>query len=262
VLVLFKEKMPNIDFIPDVFYDGEFPYNVYFDNLPLKNIVIRQGIINAAVDSQNAKLLEAQGTAGSLAARLDESLDSDGTLSVAAIDDALHNIGAHTDGTYDSVDYVRMKLEERTKLENINDDATSFALEINSTVLDNTTVHFLDSDTITGELIGPSSIKLHTAFSTDSLRIRFYDVEPSTSDYINYDATGISDPYVSGSLRVYVNGIRLSSSANVLVYPGSDGPTGTWTALSYTEDADNGLFVLSRAITGDDIIRIDFDQNI
>ena len=258
--------MPNIDLIPDVLYDGSHPYHYHFDNLPLKNIVIRQQIINAAVDIQNAILTEAKGTAGSLAARLDAALESDGTFSADSIDDTEHSIGAHTDGEYEGIEYVRMTQDERDKLALINDEATEFSIQIEDDVLSNGPVTFESSDTIDVELIEPATIKFNATFSTDSLRLRYYDVTPvnqdEVPDYTNYFANGLETPYVDGSLRVYINGIRLTADADVLVYAVDDGPSGSWTEISYEESASEGTFALTRAITESDIIRVDFDTEI
>ena len=42
--------MPNIYTIPEVYYTGLMPYRHEFDNMPLRNILGRQTIINNAVD--------------------------------------------------------------------------------------------------------------------------------------------------------------------------------------------------------------------
>jgi hypothetical protein len=62
---------------------------------------------------------------------------------------------------------------------------------------------------------------------------------------------------VEGSLRVYVNGVRIFENDGVYA-PGplADDP---WTLLSFTPDAINGSFVLSSAISEDDIIKVDYD---
>ena len=76
-------------------------------------------------------------------------------------------------------------------------------------------------------------------------------------DYINYTVDSISSPFVEGSLRVYVNGVRIFEDSEVYV----PGPLvdDSWTLLSFTADFDNGSFALSSAISEDDIIKIDYD---
>jgi hypothetical protein len=258
--------MPNIDLIPDVYYDPNHPYHYQFDNLPLKNIVIRQEIINSAVDVATAMILAAKGSTVSLAARLNVALEQDGTISSDTIDDSLHNIGAHTDGEYDGVEYVRMKQDERDKLENIADSAKNISIQIEDDVLSDGPVTFETSDTIEVELVSPSTIKLHTTFSTDALRVKYYNLTPVSQDlvpdYQNYFVNNLETAYAEGSLRVYVNGFRLSEDADVLVYLMAEGPTGTWIELSYTPDAEAGAFALSAPIGEDDIIRIDFDTEV
>jgi hypothetical protein len=257
--------MPRIDLVPEVYQDGEHVYHYHFDNLPLRNIITRQQIINIAVDQQAAILREAKGDANSLYARLNVALEQDGTLKLSAVDETLHNIGSHTDGEYEGVSYVRMTEAERDKLELIADEAKNITITAESTNIDSGEIELVDSTTIEVELVSPRTIKFHTTFGTNSLRLHYYDVEPTPADedpdYINYKTTEVSTPFVEDSLKIFVNGIRLTESADVLVY-GPDGPSEDWVALSYTPDADAGTFELSRAIDSDDIIRIDFDTEV
>src|SRR5476649_580731 len=101
--------MPDIDLIPEVLHQSLDPYHWYYDNLPLQNILDRISLVNYAVDNAEDILRKSVGTQGTLANRLAQSINDDGTLKTAAIDDALHNIESHSDnGTY-----VRMLLAER-----------------------------------------------------------------------------------------------------------------------------------------------------
>ena len=99
----------------------------------------------------------------------------------------------------------------------------------------------------------------------------FYDFTPVaqnivTPDYKSYKVTSIGTPYKQGTLRVYVNGIRLSES-NLVYIPFNFTVSGpSWKLMGYTEDvADvngivtSGKFTLSSTITASDIIRVDFD---
>ena len=45
--------MPNIDVIVPVYYNTLDPYYVYYDNLPLRNLVIRDELMNSAIESQH-----------------------------------------------------------------------------------------------------------------------------------------------------------------------------------------------------------------
>jgi hypothetical protein len=85
----------------------------------------------------------------------------------------------------------------------------------------------------------------------------YYDLEPITTDYVNYKVTPVNTPYIEDSLRVYINGIKLTTNTEVYV-PGNL-MTEEWTLNSFTPDHEAGTFELYAAITGDDIIRIDFD---
>jgi len=85
----------------------------------------------------------------------------------------------------------------------------------------------------------------------------YYDLEPITTDYISFKVTSVNTPYIEGSLRVYINGIKLTADNQVYV-PG-DVMTEDWSLNSFTPDHTAGTFELYAAITSDDIIRIDFD---
>ena len=78
-----------------------------------------------------------------------------------------------------------------------------------------------------------------------------------TPDHTNYQVDSISSVFIDGTLRVYINGVRIFADGQVYV-PGALA-TDQWTLMSFTPDSANGLFELSSAITEEDIIRIDFD---
>jgi len=262
--------MPRIDLITPVEYNSLWPYNSNYDNLPLKYILARQDLINLAVDQSEEILRNSVGTAGSLSNRLNQSLEEDGSLKTTAVDESLHNIGAHEDGTYESIDYVRMKADERDKLELIADEATSLKIQfetVSTTVLfENETVEFQDSETVQWTVTVPNIITANLAFPATAAHEHNYDLVPVhdnllTPDYINYKSTSGAIAYIEGSLRVYINGIRISENVDVYVYVADSGPSGTWYATSFTPDAENGTFALSRAIDASDVITIDFDRS-
>lgn len=268
--------MANIDSIQPVYYDAEYPYYVYYDNLPLRNIVTRQELINSAVENQRKILTDAIGTQGTLSNRLNRSLDADGALKTTAVDDSWHNIAYHTDGSYDDgvsiINYVRMKNEERAKLSLIADAATSLALQVEtpSTIVlfEDETVELIASSTIAWSVVAPNQIKADLTFATTSIHNHYYDLVPVhyntvTPDYQTYKVNSLASPYKDGSLRVYINGIRLTADTTAAphyVYvPSASGPSEDWTLMTFTPDSTNGLFTLNRAITVSDVIRIDFD---
>jgi hypothetical protein len=259
--------MPRIELIPEVFHAPQDLYHFHYDNLPLENILERQKIINSAVDNNSETLRESTGTQGSLSNRLAQSINDDGSLRTTAVDSTLHNIGAHTDGVFEDVDYVRMMLEERDKLALISDEATALKIQFNTAsvtaLFEDTTVEVTDSDTVTWEIIAPNMVRAHMAFPQEAAHGHNYDFIPVsqniiTPDYKNYKTTSISTPFIEGSLRVYINGIKLSETSTVYVIPAS-GPNGTWKLIKFTPNASAGMFALSASITSSDIIRIDFD---
>ncbi len=278
--------MPDIEKIEPTLHQPLDPYHWHYDNLPLQTILERQELINSAVDINSKLLRDATGTQGTIANRLQQSIDEDGTLKDDAIDIALHNIAQHTDGndtlTSDEIDdiaetlgyvvsnpvpYVRMLEAERSKLALISDNATALKLMYQgastTTTYEDETIELVDTDTATWEITSPNKLGINLSFPADAAHAHIYGAVPVASnlmspDYINYKTTSVATPYIYGSLRVYLNGIRLNATDSVYV-PGPDGPSGTSYLTKFTPDSDAGTFALSRAIDSDDIIVIDFD---
>ena len=266
--------MPNINSIPEVLYQADQPYHYHYDNLPLKNILTRIGLVNIQVDTNSDILRGACGSVGSLNSRLDVSLNDNGTIKETAVDATEHNIAHHTDGEKDGTSYVRMLLEERSKLDLIESQANKLFIQVEDTLptvgsfvtIDSGILKFKNSSTIFFDFIAPDTIKAHSLFPADYAHRHHYDLTPaytsSPPDYINYKTTSLGTSFVEGSLKVYVNGIRITSSPvlipNMSSYSGS---AVTWKLLSLaSQDYKNGTFALSATITASDVIRIDFDE--
>ena len=261
--------MPEINLIPEVLYNPENPYHFHFDNLPLKNILQRIDLVNAQVDINANILRGASGSAGTLSVRLSKSLEDNGDLKSTAVNSSLHNIAYHEDGTKDSISYVRMTKDERDKLSTVDSDANDISIKVESistsVLFNNGTVHFKDSDSIQFTIEAPSVVKATTNFPSTAAHQHYYDLEPahatpSSPDYQNYKTTSLGTAFVSNTLRVYVNGIRLSSDESVRVPDISTASTWTLTYIN-SETPASGLFSLNRALTASDVIRIDFDQS-
>ncbi len=260
--------MPRIELIPEVLYGPLDPIHWEIDNLPLKAILRRQDLINLALDNVIEQMRDAIGTQGSLANRLSQSIEANGDLKTSAVDEAMHSIEAHED----TDDYVRMTREESDKLEDIADNATNVSLKIYT---DNTTFNTFTegvftikpSTTVTPSFEAPNIMKLHLAFPEEAAHQHYYGVTPVNADegdpdFINYKVSN-TDPvtaFIEGSLKVYINGIRIFEEDEIYV----PGPTveASWTLLKFTSDAEAGLFELSAALSEDDIIRIDFDVSL
>lgn len=294
--------MPQIELVPVPLYQPSQPYNSQIDNIPIQALIDRILLVNSQVDIDANILSDAQGTQGSLANRLAQSINEDGTLKTSAIDEAQHNIAEHTDGSIIVndvvVSYVRMLQEERSKLENIASGATNIDILVN---LNNSvpsglpsqisivgiseieytsgTIELKPSDSIYWTVESDGSLKANTNFPSTVRHLHNYDIVPAhknvtSPDYKNYKVTSVGTAYRSGSLRVYINGIRLTESSNIdagRVSRGNYVPTSfssgtpTWVTYTYTEDDDtdgivtSGEFSLSSAITSNDVITIDFD---
>jgi hypothetical protein len=259
--------MPRIELVDVPLHDALDPYHFRFDNLPLQAMIVRQGIINDAVDINKQIMTESIGTQGTLANRLAQSIEDDGSLKIAAIDSALHSIEEHAD----TVTYVRMTKSERDKLALIDDESNELTLRIefddaittDDIAFTSGEVIIEDTSTVTWEVAAPNKLRANLGFPIAAAHQHYYDLKPVhvntvTPDYLNYKVTTVSTVFVSGSLRIHVNGIRISEFEEVFV---PDAITDTQSLLEFTPTATSGTFVLSRAITDDDIIRIDFDTS-
>jgi hypothetical protein len=290
--------MPDLTKLPVPQHQANQPYHWSYDNLPLKTLADRDEVINNAVNKHSQILNDAAGTQGNLANRLDQSIDENGNLKSSAVNESMHNIAEHTDGTktvepseltyYNStlgysevvnpVPFVRMLGSERDKLSSIPADATSVSIEFctddscspsNVILFDQGRIQFQPSPFITWEVgVGPNTVKPVLNTSLEYAHRHYYDIEPELIDEATneYDANGSGIPYIEGSLRVYLNGIRLSSEYEIF-YPKNPSDTSWASSTSmvkqgrnmYTPDHSNGKFTLLNSITENDVIRVDFD---
>jgi hypothetical protein len=281
--------MPQIELVPVPLYQPNQPYNNDQDNIPIQGLIDRILLVNSQVDIDADVLRTAVGSVGSLAARLAASLNDDGSLKTAAVDAAEHSIAHHIDGSVVisgvPYSYVRMTAEERAKLALVDNQATDLTLKVeiegttpsnvsNLSVIDIDEVVFQGgqvvlrgSDAITWRLDDDGALLADTTFPAAARHRHYYDVTPThqntlSPDYTNYK---VLYAYKEGTMRVYVNGVRLSSSAEVMVPTifGSEGPT--WVPLMFTEDTassgvvSSGKFSLSDSITSSEDIRVDYD---
>ena len=259
--------MPDIDKIPEVLHKATDPYHFHFDNIPLESILQRQEVMNFQIDSNAQIIRDASGTEGTVANRLSKSLEDNGDLKPEAIDDVEHNIGAHEDGEFMGIEYVRMLSDERAKLDSISDEATALKLQFNTVsttpLFTDETVEFENSDTVTWAITTPNKVRADLAFPASAAHNHFYDRAPAhasttSPDYKNYKTTTVATPFISGTLRVHVNGIRLTESVGIWVPPAS-GPNGTWILTYFVGSPSAGTFTLNRSLDPADITRIDFN---
>lgn len=260
--------MPNINSIPEVLYEPNQPYHYLYDNLPLRNILTRIGLVNIQVDTNADLIRGAAGTAGSIDERLNASLEGDGSLKTSAVDSVAHGIGNHTDGQgADGVEYVRMKAEERDKLKNVQSEANRLVVEVEDsypTVGDNVTisdgtVRLRGSSSIFMDFEAPDVVRFHSAFPPDTAHRHHYGVKPANSpDYTNFSVTTLATSYMEGTLRVYVNGVRLYSDP--VPVPNSDASSFVPTSVASENPAD-GTFSLNRALSESDVVRVDFNES-
>jgi hypothetical protein len=263
--------MPQINSIPEVLYQPNQPYHHIYDNLPLKNILTRIGMVNIQVDTNTDVLRGAAGSVGSLNDRLDVSLQENGFLKTSAVDDALHSIESHTDGD----NYVRMTTGERSKLGLVLDGANRCQIEIenidDSMVtfppnLESGTLKLVKSPSIFFEFTAPDELAIHSNLPPDIAHRHHYDAlpaydNPSSPSFQHYKTTSLNTPFMDGTLRVYVNGSRLTDEAIKVMNYGSSSTSWVSTYVS-AQDPETGTFSLNRALNVADVIRIDFDELI
>lgn len=253
--------MPDLSGIPVRRHQPLDPYDHIHDNQPIDDLETQVGVVNDAVDEMRVIMDAAIGSQPDLATRLAQSLEENGTLKQSAVDAVNHTIDAHTD----TEDFVRMTAEERAKLDAVAANATKLAIVVpfaeddEPTTFSDGDVEFVESDTVQfHQESGKIAIDIKIPIS--SKHIHYYDVTPVTDDYLNYTTNGVPTAYKAGSLRVYVNGIRLSATAETTAPVG-----GVATLITYAEGGDTdgvvtgGDFNFSVAVDEDDVVRIDFD---
>jgi len=278
--------MPDLGQFEVPKYQPGQPYHYEYDNLPLKTLAHRDEVINSTVDIHAGILENTAGTQGTLANRLNQSIDEDGNLKSTAIDQADHNIAYHADGNrtvnpseltnYQSlgfpsltnpVEFVRMLATERYKLADIQDQATNLTIDV-ETIGDGTItfgdgslplLNLAESTTISWSFESPNVIKADLKYSLEFAHHHYYEIVPVTVDYQNYLTTPLSTAFIEGSLRVYINGVRLNSISPVMV-PNYDHTS--YTANMFTPDYTGGTFALDVAIDSTDVIIIDFDTTL
>lgn len=244
--------MPNLDSVPITKYQPLHPYHHFFDNLPIEDIETQIFVVNSQVDNNQNQIENSIGSTGSLAGRLNKSLEDSGALKATAIDDALHSIGEHLDAG----GFVRMTDAEQAKLSLVDSSATNLSIELDtiSTTLVwpdvSTTFRLADSDTIEWR-IDSGQVFADTTFAKSLITIPSYDITPISTGGVNYKTTSVSTAYKAGTLRVYINGLRLTET----------GPTIGGFYYAETTPA-SGTFALNKVVDGSDILRIDFDQPI
>ena len=259
--------MPRIELLDIPLFSPEDSYHFEFDNLPLKNLMRRQNLINNYVDTHRDILNSAIGDQGSLAARLAVSLNDNGSLRTSAVDEAMHSIEDHVD----TDDYVRMTKSQSDKLDLISDEASDITFQIvdgDGDEIDMTEgiIRLLSSNSLTWSVDG-NEITPHLGFPLSAAHRHIYDQKPIVldEDTNTYKVDTSSTAFIQGSLRVFVNGVRVPetrtgqvASDNSIYVPG-DLLTDSWTLLTFTSEYASGTFALSVALDDGDILRVDYD---
>lgn len=165
------------------------------------------------------------------------------------------------------VSFVRMLEVERLKIAGSADNATNLVIDVDvipasviPTLIPSITPSFTtitfgdlggsmptlrltDSDTVVWTYESPNKIRPELKLSTAFAHRHFYNLTPILLTGTTYKVTTVSTPYIADSLRIFVNGLRL-------------------TLADYTEAPTLGRFTLTSPLLIGDIIRIDFDQSV
>jgi len=244
--------MPRLVDVPA--YDPLDPYHHEYDNRPIEALKLRTEQLNDAVEIQRDIMTEAIGSQGTLSNRLNQSMEEDGSLKTDAIDAALHSIEEHAD----TDDYVRMTSAERDKLALIDDEATNVTLTFElgddtDVSFTNGEVIFENTNSVAWSVTAPNKVRADLGFPVAAAHTHLYDVNPTTDDNLTYS---LPTAFIEGSLRVYINGIRLSQYEEVYV---PSAIADSQFLVKYTADNEEGTFVLSNSIEDEDVIRADYD---
>lgn len=260
--------MPHINSIPEVLYEAGHPYHHLYDNLPLKNILARISLVNIQVDTTADILRGAAGSVGSLNNRLDVSLEEDGSIKTESVDSAMHSIESHTDSDL----YVRMTTDERNKLDLILNGANKFQIEVEDLDgsmlrfppdLENGILKLLRSPSIFFEFKSPNEFAMHSTLPPDVAHRHHYDLmpaydNPSNPSFQHYKTTSLNTPFMDGTLRVYVNGTRITDEGVKIINASS---STSWSSVYIvTQNSSQGTFSLNKALDVSDVVRIDFDE--
>ena len=273
--------MPDLNQLPIPKFQGGQPYHFEYDNLPLDTLARRDEIINNAVDSVSKILSDCNGTAGTLANRLSQSIADDGSLLEMAVDESFHNIAYHTDGsiTVDAneldyyislgfpdlvnpVSFVRMIESERIKLSTISDGATnvtvSFETNSNVTVSYSEPFTIAQSSSIQWELVPDTYNTVQAIVAMNNPHMHYYGQLAVLIINQTYSVP-MSQPYISGSLRVYINGVALNEYSEIY-YPARDENDNLiWSTNKFTSNYTNGIFILAYDVQEHDVITVDYD---
>ena len=283
--------MPNIEIVPVPLYQSNQPYNFQNDNIPIQGLIDRILLVNSQVYIDANVLRDAVGSVGSLAARLAASLNDDGSLKTSSVNNAEHNIAHHVDGSIVvsgvTYDYVRMTATERSKLELIEDTANYLTLkfEVGSSIPSNISnisvvnisevvytsgeVLFKESDAIKWRVDEAGAILADTTFPSAARHRHYYDIIPTHQNVLSpdYKSYKVVYAYKAETMRVYINGVRISQNMETLVPTSFSSSGPRWTPYSFTEDTassgivSSGKFTLSSSITSSDDIIVDFDAS-
>jgi len=285
--------MPDLSKLPVPKYDPLHPYHWEYDNVPIEVLALRDQLINGELENHAEILRDASGNQGTISNRLNQSLEEDGSLKDSAIDEAVHNIAEHSDGSktvsdedleyYNDtlgytveqpVSFVRMLEAERSKLTLIASEATNIRFEVetdsDSLIIEEGQIYLGASESIQWDVTAPvppsNAVTIKPVYNKPA-HSHYYDIEPiideDDDDNLNYKVNSLSTPYKEGSLRVYINGVKLTADAEIHVPKRLDdnglGTDADWVLNSFTPDHAAGTFELTTAIAENDIIRVDFD---
>ena len=113
-----------------------------------------------------------------------------------------------------------------------------------------------------------NSIKFESKFPVEVAHRHYYNVVPSSANNLNYNINGVSS-FKQGSLRVYVNGVKIencqsSDCADIEFgrYPTfqtSSSTSPSWRKIYFVEDSSDAKFSFSVVLNQLDRVFVDYD---
>lgn len=205
--------MANINSIPIRFYNTSDPYTSTVDNRPIEDLNARIVMVNTHLESLFLEIVSARGSEQSLNQRLSASLLANGGIDPNATFNVLA-ANVVEENTPSENDRVWMTRKEKYKLSLIENGSNVFRILLPN---ENSPLEG-DVRLIVGNTIrisrkpskdGKDLLYIDTVLSADRLHEHRYDQRIlSFNDGIaNIDLSG--EKIISGSLKVFLNGIRL-----------------------------------------------------
>ena len=237
--------MSDISNFPIPYFTAGTPYAYDADNVPLVTIQVRENLIANNVTLNNSILKDSGGNTGSVDNRISTSLDDAGYIKVDSVNQAVHNVGAHTDGSFtvspteltaiqvnyptvtNPVPFVKTLRAEHEKLQLISENATDvsarFITPSGIKTFSTGPITFKNSETVTWKISQTGqSIYAEVASSLLDAHIHYRNIVPENLnfpyDYKNYKITLPTPLAFHGPFGVTFTSVASFLDTTLIVY--------------------------------------------